>query len=72
MIFPSEEKFLELAKQGNLIPIGREYPADAETPVSAYIKLSGQPWRGGLSVGECGNGGGGWADTPLLDRGRRG
>ena len=43
MIFPSEEKFVELAKQGNLIPIGREYPADAETPVSAYIKLSGQP-----------------------------
>ena len=43
MIYPSEEKFLELAKQGNLIPIGREYPADAETPVSAYIKLSSQP-----------------------------
>jgi len=43
MIFPDEQKFLELAKQGNLIPIGREFPADAETPVSAYIKLSGQP-----------------------------
>ena len=43
MIFPEESKFLELAKQGNLIPIGREFPADAETPVSAYIKLSGQP-----------------------------
>lgn len=26
-----------------MIPIGREYPADEETPVSAYIKLVGQP-----------------------------
>jgi len=43
MIFPDEKHFLELAKQGNLIPIGREFPADTETPVSAYIKLSGQP-----------------------------
>jgi anthranilate synthase component 1 len=43
MIFPDEKHFLELAKQGNLIPIGREFPADLETPVSAYIKLSGQP-----------------------------
>ena len=43
MIFPDEKKFIELAGQGNLIPIGREYPADEETPVSAYIKLVGQP-----------------------------
>ena len=43
MIFPDEKKFIELATQGNLIPIGREYPADAETPISAYIKLVGQP-----------------------------
>ena len=43
MIYPDEKKFLELAKEGNLIPIGREFPADEETPVSAYSKLSGQP-----------------------------
>lgn len=43
MIFPDENKFLELARRGNLIPIGQEFPADAETPVSAYIKLAGQP-----------------------------
>ncbi|MCX6935078.1 MAG: anthranilate synthase component I, partial [Verrucomicrobia bacterium] len=42
MIFPSEKKFLELAGKGNLIPISREFLADAETPVSAYIKLSTQ------------------------------
>ncbi len=43
MIYPDEKKFLDLAKEGNLIPIGREFPADGETPVSAYSKLSGQP-----------------------------
>ena len=71
MIYPSEEKFLELAKQGNLIPIGREYPADAETPVSAYIKLSSQP-GGAAFLLESAETGGVWADTPLSDRGRRG
>ncbi len=43
MIYPDDKKFLDLAKEGNLIPIGREFPADGETPVSAYSKLSGQP-----------------------------
>ena len=43
MIFPDEKKFLELACQGNLIPLSREILADHETPVSAYLKLSAQP-----------------------------
>jgi anthranilate synthase component 1 len=43
MIFPDEKKFLELAQQGNLIPISREILADTESPVSAYLKLSAQP-----------------------------
>ncbi|MEY5063418.1 MAG: Anthranilate synthase component 1 [Verrucomicrobiota bacterium] len=43
MIFPDEKKFLELSRQGNLIPVSREILADTETPVSAYLKLSGQP-----------------------------
>ena len=43
MIFPDEKKFLELAEQGNLIPVSREILADTETPVSAYLKLSAQP-----------------------------
>ena len=42
MIFPDERKFLELAREGNLIPISREILADTETPVSAYLKLSAQ------------------------------
>ena len=42
MIFPDEKKFLELARQGNLIPLSREILADTETPVSAYLKLSAQ------------------------------
>ena len=43
MIFPDEKKFLELSRQGNLIPLSREVLADTETPVSAYLKLSAQP-----------------------------
>jgi len=39
MFTPSRAEFLELAKQGNLIPVYREIIADAETPVSAYQKL---------------------------------
>lgn len=39
MIFPSRDIFLELAKQGNLIPVYMEIVADIETPVSAYMKL---------------------------------
>jgi anthranilate synthase component 1 len=39
MFTPSKAEFLELAKQGNLIPVYREIIADAETPVSAYQKL---------------------------------
>ena len=43
MIYPDEKKFLELAGQGNLIPVSREILADTETPVSAYLKLAAQP-----------------------------
>ncbi len=39
MFTPSKAEFLELAKQGNLIPVYRELVADAETPVSAYQKI---------------------------------
>jgi anthranilate synthase component 1 len=39
MIFPSKERFIELSRQGNLIPVYREIVADLETPVSAFIKL---------------------------------
>jgi anthranilate synthase component 1 len=40
-IHPSLGEVLELASQGNLIPIYRELPADLDTPVSVYLKLAG-------------------------------
>lgn len=39
MIFPTRDIFIELSKQGNLIPVYKELVADLETPVSAYLKL---------------------------------
>jgi len=39
---PSLEEVRELAKEGNLIAVYRELPADLETPVSVYLKLCGQ------------------------------
>ncbi|MFT3781617.1 MAG: anthranilate synthase component I [Nibricoccus sp.] len=38
-IFPSREAFLNLAEQGNVIPVYTDLMADFETPVSAYAKL---------------------------------
>ena len=38
-IFPSQSDFINLSKQGNLIPIYADLIADCETPVSAYFKL---------------------------------
>jgi len=40
MIFPDREPFLELARQGNLIPVYKEVIADCETPISAYLKCA--------------------------------
>jgi len=39
MYCPSREEFLNLANQGNLIPVYREILADMETPVSAFCKI---------------------------------
>ena len=41
-IFPPEKEFLELASQGNVVPVYADLMADFETPVSAYAKLSSQ------------------------------
>ena len=38
-IYPSEEEFLKLSEQGNLIPVYTDLMADFETPVSVYAKL---------------------------------
>lgn len=37
--YPSQEKFMALAGENNLIPIYREIVADLETPVSIYTKI---------------------------------
>src|SRR4029079_17812709 len=37
--WPSFDEFLELAKNGNVIPIFSEFIADVETPISAFNKL---------------------------------
>ena len=41
-IQPSRDAFLELARQGNVVPVATELLADLETPVSAYAKLRTQ------------------------------
>lgn len=40
LIAPSLDEFLQLAKQGNVIPVSAEFVGDCETPVSAFKKLS--------------------------------
>ncbi|MDB6054631.1 MAG: anthranilate synthase [Verrucomicrobiales bacterium] len=42
MYLPSAEDFIQLASQGNLIPVSRRILADFETPLSAYRKIRGQ------------------------------
>ncbi len=38
-IHPSQDAFVSLADQGNVIPVYTDLMADFETPVSAYAKL---------------------------------
>jgi anthranilate synthase component I len=38
-IFPDRSRFLELSREGNVIPVYTDLMADFETPVSAYAKL---------------------------------
>jgi anthranilate synthase component I len=44
-VTPTLGEFIELAKQGNVLPVFAEFIADGETPVSAFKKLD----RGGYS-----------------------
>src|SRR5580765_9030355 len=41
MYYPTQEEFLRLAAEGNLIPVTRRILADFETPLSAYRKIRG-------------------------------
>src|SRR5438876_386391 len=44
LITPSLDEFLQLAKQGNVIPVSAEFVGDCETPVSAFKKFSCRPY----------------------------
>ena len=39
MYHPTLEEFRKLKNQGNLVPIYREMAVDAETPLSAFLKV---------------------------------
>ena len=41
MLKPTLKEFKEKSKKGNLIPVYKEILADLDTPVSAYMKMSG-------------------------------
>src|SRR5437588_5879770 len=45
LITPSLDEFLQLAKQGNVIPVFAEFVGDCETPVSAFKKFSSCPYN---------------------------
>src|SRR5437762_12215003 len=45
-VAPSRERFSELARQGNVVPVYVDFVADGETPASAFQKLD----DGGYSV----------------------
>ncbi|ERN41544.1 anthranilate synthase component I [Rubidibacter lacunae KORDI 51-2] len=58
-VFPDFDRFCDLARDGNFVPVYRELVADLETPVSAWYKVcAGQPYsfllesvEGGEQVG---------------------
>jgi anthranilate synthase component 1 len=39
MYYPSKEKFIELSRQGNVIPVYSQVLADFDTPLSAFLKI---------------------------------
>jgi len=42
MYQPRREEFVEMSKEGNIIPVYKEIVADMETPVSVFKKLKGE------------------------------
>ena len=41
-VFPEREEFLRLSANADVVPVRAEFTSDAETPLSAYAKLSSQ------------------------------
>ena len=54
MYTPTLDQVRDLAAQGNLVPVYREIPADLETPVSAYLKVTRGPYSFLLESAEGG------------------
>src|SRR5437870_12634070 len=44
LMTPSLDEFLQLAKQGNVVPVFAEFVGDCETPVSTFKKFSSCPY----------------------------
>src|SRR3970040_881803 len=44
LILPAREEFHRLAKEGNLVPVYTELPADLDTPLSAFLRLRPGPY----------------------------
>ncbi|MGB1520340.1 MAG: hypothetical protein ACPHDL_09455 [Limisphaerales bacterium] len=42
MMVPDRDRFIDLAREGNMIAVSKTILADFETPVSAYQKLRGK------------------------------
>lgn len=42
MLYPPQEKFMELCREYPVVPVSKEYYADTETPITIYAKLAGQ------------------------------
>jgi anthranilate synthase component 1 len=53
-IKPSFEEFKQMAGKGNLVPVYREFLADTETPVSAYLKIQDESFSYLLESAEGG------------------
>jgi anthranilate synthase component 1 len=52
---PSFSEFVQMSKQGNLIPVYQELLADIETPVSAYLKIRDDSYSYLLESADGGN-----------------
>ena len=54
MYYPDKERFIELSKKGNLIPVYRDILTDFETPLSAFTKIDKGDYSFLLESGEGG------------------
>jgi len=53
---PSRKEFKQFSKRGNLIPVYKEFLADTETPISAYLKIQDKSFSYLLESADNGQG----------------